>query len=81
MKAVDKVAEVKACVLVNVIVSNDVPPARMLVGENDLVTVGGDGVTVSVSVAEHTPAVAAHEGLVFETLTGGVIVATLETWV
>ena len=77
----DNVAEVCACVLVIVMVSSAVPPARMAPGVNDLLISGRDAVTVSVSVAEQTPPVVVHEGLVLVTLTGGVIVATLTTWV
>lgn len=64
-----------------VIVSSAVPPAKIALGANDLLINGLEAVTVSVSVAEQTPPVDAQEGLVFVTLIGGLIVATLITWV
>lgn len=72
-------ADVRACVLVIVIVRSDVPPARILEGAKDLPTTGREGVTVSVSVAEQTPPKAIQEGFVLVTLTGGEMVATLTT--
>ncbi len=63
-----------------VIVSNTVPPALIDAAEKLLATVGREGVTASTSEAEHTPApVQETDGLLFETLRGGAIVATLVT--
>lgn len=67
--------------MVIVIVRSEVPPARMLDGENDLPTIGRDAVTASVSVAEQTPPDPTQEGFVLVTLTGGVMVATFTTCV
>jgi hypothetical protein len=49
------VADVSKCVLVNVITSRVVPPALMVVGENDFEIVGRLGVMVSISAAVHVP--------------------------
>lgn len=75
----DNVADVSACVLVIVIVSRAVPPARIEPGLKALVMIGGEAVTASVSVAKQTPLAATHKGLVLATLIGGVMVATLTT--
>lgn len=58
-------------------VSSDVPPAEIVPGVNVLLTIGDDGVTVSMSAAEQTPAVQETDGLVLVTLAGGVIDAVL----
>lgn len=78
----DSVAVARACALVIVIVNSVVPPALMLLLAKLLAMVGLDGVTVSTSPAEHTPA-PVHEAdtLVLVTVAGGVIVATLLTCV
>ena len=63
-----------------VMVNNVVPPAFIEVAEKLLATVGRDGVTASMSDAEHTPAaVQEPDGLLLETLSGGAIVAILVT--
>lgn len=63
--------------MVNVITKSDVPPDKILAGAKVLVTLGGVGVTTSVSVAVHAPTV--QDGLVLLTLVGGVIEAVLVT--
>jgi hypothetical protein len=75
----EKVADVKACVLVNVITNNDVPPAEIVAGVKVLVTKGRLGVTTSGSLAEHTPVNVTQPVtvLVLVTPEGGVMDAVL----
>ena len=77
VKVVDKVALTSACVLVMVIVSSAVPPLTMLGTEKLFATSGLEGVTKSLSAAEHTPLVQDVAVFVFETLEGGEITAVL----
>jgi hypothetical protein len=77
----DKVAEVKACVLTMLMVSSEVPLAKMVEGAKDFETVGKDGVTASTSLAEHTPATQKVEVLLLPTVAGAVIEAVLVIWV
>lgn len=64
--------------MVMVMTNNDVPPDKMLAGAKVLVTLGGVGVTTSVSVAVQGPE-PVQVRLVLLTFTGGVIDAVLVT--
>ncbi len=65
-----------------VMVSSAVPPTLIVLTEKVFETVGLEGETVSISDAEQTPAtVQEAETFVLETLTGGVMDATLLTCV
>lgn len=75
----DSVADASACVLVIVMVSKAVPPALMELTEKVFEIVGLESDTESKSAAEHTPPTQDPETLVFVTLAGGVIDATLLT--
>ena len=77
VKVVDNVALTSACVLVMVIVSSAVPPLTMLGTEKLFATSGLEGVTKSLSAAEHTPLVQEVAVFVFVTLEGGEITAVL----
>jgi hypothetical protein len=75
----EKVADVRACVLVNVITNSEVPPAEIVAGVNVLETKGRLGVTTSGSLAEHTPVSETQPVtvLVLVTPDGGVMDAVL----
>ena len=66
---------------VTVMVSSVVPPAEILAGEKLLKTSGFEGVTLSLSNAEHTPATHPEDTFVFVTEVGGDITAVLVTLV
>ena len=66
-------ADVNAFVLTIEIVSREVPPVLIVVGEKFLDIVGLDGETGSVSAAVQIPD--AHSGLLLVTLAGGEITA------
>ena len=75
------VAETSLWVLVKVMTSNEVPPAKMVVGANVLDTVGTLAVIRSLSGALHTPATQPVATLVLVTPEGAEMEAVLVIWV
>jgi hypothetical protein len=75
------VAETSLLVLVNVITSNEVPPALMVVGLKVLETVGRLAMIVSLSIALQVPATQAVAVLVLVTVAGAEMEAVLVIWV
>ena len=77
----ESVADANAWVLVIVMVRSAVPPALIVLGEKAFATVGRARDTASTSAAEQTPLVHDAETFVLLTLAGGLMKATLLTWV
>jgi hypothetical protein len=71
------VADTNLCEFVNVMTSNDVPPALITLGVNDLETCGTLAVTVSESETVQVPATQDVAVLVLVTLAGVVMDAVL----
>jgi di/tricarboxylate transporter len=72
-----KVADTSLCVFVNVMTSNEVPPALILPGVNVLDTCGRLGETVSISATVQVPAKQPVAVLVLVTLGGAEMDAVL----
>lgn len=76
-----KVADVKACVLVNVMTNSVVPPALIVEGVKDLEMIGRLGVIGSESAAVHVPVEQLSPEPVFVTPAGTDIDAVFVTCV